>query len=94
MFLHLQKLSLSFYNRYSVGRVITRVINDVGTLREFVTWATLAIVRDILAIIGIIFAMLLLDARLSLITFIVLPFMVIATILGSMGRQRQAQAVT
>src|SRR5215216_7481741 len=39
MFDHLQRLSLSFYNRYSVGRVITRVINDVGTLREFVTWA-------------------------------------------------------
>jgi len=38
MFNHLQKLSLSFYNRYSVGRVITRVINDVGTLREFITW--------------------------------------------------------
>jgi ATP-binding cassette, subfamily B, multidrug efflux pump len=81
MFLHLQKLSLSFYNRYSVGRVITRVINDVGTLREFVTWATLAIVRDILAIVGIIIAMLLLDVRLSLITFTVLPLMVIATIL-------------
>ena len=30
MFDHLQNLSLSFYNRYSVGRVITRVINDVG----------------------------------------------------------------
>ncbi|GAB4450217.1 MAG: hypothetical protein OHK0041_12010 [Anaerolineales bacterium] len=48
MFDHLQKLSLSFYNRYSVGRVITRVINDVGTLREFITWAVLAIVRNLL----------------------------------------------
>ncbi|MBK9210684.1 MAG: hypothetical protein IPL71_21340 [Anaerolineales bacterium] len=45
MFNHLQKLSLGFYNRYSVGRVITRVINDVGTLREFITWAVLAIVQ-------------------------------------------------
>ena len=52
MFGHLQELSLSFYNRYSVGRVITRVINDVGTLREFITWAVLAIVRNSLAIIG------------------------------------------
>src|SRR5919107_1899543 len=56
MFNHLQKLSLSFYNRYSVGRVITRVINDVGTLREFVTWATLAIIRDLLSILGILIA--------------------------------------
>ncbi len=81
MFGHLQKLSLSFYNRYSVGRVITRVINDVGTLREFITWATLAIIRDILGIIGTILAMLALNLRLSLLTLAVLPFMVLATIL-------------
>ena len=81
MFDHLQKLSLSFYNRYSVGRVITRVVNDVGTLREFVTWAVLAIVRDILAIIGTLIAMLSLNLRLSLLTFTVLPLMILATIL-------------
>jgi len=81
MFDHLQNLSLSFYNRYSVGRVITRVINDVGTLREFITWAVLAVVRDILAIIGTLIAMLSLNLRLSLITFAVIPIMMLATIL-------------
>ncbi|MBK9927001.1 MAG: ABC transporter ATP-binding protein [Anaerolineales bacterium] len=79
MFDHLQKLSLSFYNRYSVGRVITRVINDVGTLREFITWAVLAIVRNLLAIIGTLVAMLSLDWHLSLITFAVIPLMILAT---------------
>jgi len=80
MFDHLQKLSLGFYNRYSVGRVITRVINDVGTLREFITWAVLAIVRNLLNIIGTIIAMLTLNLQLSLLTFAVLPLMVFATI--------------
>ena len=80
MFAHLQRLSLSFYNRYSVGRVITRVINDVGTLREFVTWAVLAIVRNLLGIIGTLIAMIALNFKLSLLTFAVLPFMVFATI--------------
>jgi ATP-binding cassette subfamily B protein/subfamily B ATP-binding cassette protein MsbA len=80
MFAHLQKLSLSFYNRYSVGRVITRVINDVGTLREFITWAVLAIVRNLLGIIGTLIAMLALNIKLSLLTFIVLPIMILATI--------------
>src|SRR5262245_5952944 len=79
MFEHLQKLSLSFYNRYSVGRVITRVINDVGTLREFITWAVLAIVRNLLGIIGTLIAMLTLNVRLSLLTFTVLPLMIWAT---------------
>ncbi len=81
MFDHLQKLSLSFYNRYSVGRVITRVINDVGTLREFITWAVLAIVRNSLAIVGTLIAMLSLNVRLSMITFATIPVMVLATIL-------------
>lgn len=80
MFAHLQKLSLSFYNRYSVGRVITRVINDVGTLREFITWAVLAIVRNLLGILGTLVAMIALNFQLSLLTFIVLPIMVGATI--------------
>lgn len=80
MFAHLQKLSLSFYNRYSVGRVITRVINDVGTLREFITWAVLAIVRNLLGIIGTLIAMIALNFELSLLTFAVLPLMVWATI--------------
>jgi len=93
MFDHLQKLSLSFYNRYSVGRVITRVINDVGTLREFVTWAVLAIVRNSLAIIGTLIAMLSLDLRLSLLTFIVLPFMVVATILFRQAARRNYRKV-
>ena len=80
MFSHLQKLSLGFYNRYSVGRVITRVINDVGTLREFITWAVLAIVRNALGIIGTVIAMLTLNLKLSLLTFAVMPLMVWATI--------------
>jgi ATP-binding cassette subfamily B protein/subfamily B ATP-binding cassette protein MsbA len=93
MFDHLQKLSLSFYNRYSVGRVITRVINDVGTLREFVTWATLAIVRDLLAILGILFAMLTLNLRLSLLTFTVLPLMIVATVLFRRAARRNYRKV-
>jgi ATP-binding cassette, subfamily B, multidrug efflux pump len=81
LFAHLQQLSLSFYSRYSVGRVITRVINDVETLRDFIIWAVLAIARDLFAIVGIVIAMLALNLRLSLITFATLPLMIIATII-------------
>ncbi len=81
LFAHLQKLSLSFYSRYSVGRVITRVVNDVETLREFITWAILAIARDLFSLIGIVVVMLALNMRLSLITFATLPLMALATYL-------------
>jgi ATP-binding cassette subfamily B multidrug efflux pump len=80
LFEHLQQLSLSFYSRYSVGRVITRVINDVGVLREFLTWAVLAIARDLFVLVGIVVAMLAMDLRLSLLTFSVVPVMVVMTI--------------
>jgi ATP-binding cassette, subfamily B, multidrug efflux pump len=81
LFEHLQKLSLSFYSRYSVGKVITRIINDVGVLREFLTWAILAIARDLFTVVGIIIAMVSMNARLSLWTFSVLPLMVVVTII-------------
>jgi ATP-binding cassette, subfamily B, multidrug efflux pump len=81
LFNHLQKLSLSFYSRYSVGRVITRVINDVETLRDFLTWAVLAITRDLFTLALIIIIMLKMDVRLALLTFIVLPVMVLITVL-------------
>ena len=75
LFGHLQQLSLGFYSRFSVGRVITRVINDVSALREFITWAMLAIARDLFTVIFIIAAMLLMSVRLTLISFAVLPIM-------------------
>ncbi len=79
LFTHLQDLSLSFYSHYSVGRVITRVINDVGVLREFITWALLAVARDLFALVGIVIVMVNMNLRLSLLTFTVLPIMILAT---------------
>ncbi len=79
LFAHLQELSLGFYSRYSVGRVITRVINDVETLREFITWAALAIARDLFALVGVVVAMASLNAKLSFIVFLAVPLMILAT---------------
>ncbi|MGA2490520.1 MAG: ABC transporter ATP-binding protein, partial [Anaerolineales bacterium] len=81
LFAHLQELSLGFYSRYSVGRVITRAINDVETLRDFMTWALLAIARDVFTLALIIVVMLDMDVRLALLTFSVLPIMVLITVL-------------
>lgn len=81
IFAHLQELSLGFYSHYSVGRVITRVINDVETLRDFLTWAVLAIARDVFTLVFIIAVMLHMDWRLALLTFTTLPLMVLITVL-------------
>jgi ATP-binding cassette, subfamily B, multidrug efflux pump len=80
MFDHLQRLSLGFFSRFGVGRVIVRVINDVGVLREFITWTLLATARDLFTLVGILVAMLALNVRLSLITFTVIPVMLVVTL--------------
>lgn len=79
LFNHIQQLSLGFFSHYSAGRLISRVINDVSVLRQFVTWAIIASFRDVLMVIGIVIAMLSLNLRLSLLTLAVLPLIVIAT---------------
>jgi ATP-binding cassette subfamily B multidrug efflux pump len=81
LFQHLQDLSLSFYSRYSVGRVITRVINDVSVLRQFVTWAIVASARDIFVLGGIVIAIVSMNLQLSLITLAVLPLMVAGVVI-------------
>ncbi len=89
LFAHLQALSLGFYSRYSVGRIISRVINDVSVLREMLTWAMIDIFRAVFDLTGIVVAMILLNVQLSLITMLVLPLMVVAT---EMFRRRARQS--
>jgi len=79
VFEHLQELSLSFFSHYSPGRVISRVINDVNVLRDFVTWTFSAVARDVFTLLGILVTMILIDWKLSLLTFSVLPIMAVAT---------------
>lgn len=79
LFEHIQSLSLGFFSRYAVGRLISRVINDVGVLREMITWAVLAVFRDFFDLFGTTLAMFLLNWQLTLLSFLVLPLMGIAT---------------
>ena len=81
IFRRLQELSLSFFSRFSVGRITSRMMNDVGVLRDFVTWTLLAVVRDFFTLVGIIVTMLVMEPKLSLLTFTVLPVMTILTFL-------------
>ena len=50
---HLQKLSLGFYDKMSSGRVMSRVMDDVGRVQWFLTWGTQTLIVSLLQIIGI-----------------------------------------
>ncbi|HLB47464.1 MAG TPA: ABC transporter ATP-binding protein [Anaerolineales bacterium] len=78
VFDHLQNLSLGFFSRYAVGRIVSRVVNDVSVIREFIVWAITAVTRDLFDLVGITVAIFALNWQLALITFIVLPLMAVA----------------
>src|SRR5919199_4273707 len=73
LFAHIESLSLTFFDANPVGRLMTRLTNDVDALNELLTSGGLAILSDTVTIIGIAVALLLLDWRLALITFVVIP---------------------
>lgn len=79
LFDHLQALSLGFFSRYAVGRLISRVINDVNVLRELITWALVAVARDVFDLFGTLTAMFFLNAPLTLLSLTILPFIAGAT---------------
>ncbi|MGH2378311.1 MAG: ABC transporter ATP-binding protein [Candidatus Limnocylindria bacterium] len=76
LFRHLQFLPLSFFDRNPVGRLMTRITNDIDALIEMVSRGVVSIFGDIFMLIGIAIAMLLLDWRLALVTFIALPVII------------------
>ncbi|MEP7358311.1 MAG: ABC transporter transmembrane domain-containing protein, partial [Anaerolineales bacterium] len=79
IFGHLQALSLGFYSRYAVGRLVSRMVNDVSVLREMIVWAMLDVIRDFFDLAGIAIAMIALHWQLSVLSFLVLPLMIFAT---------------
>lgn len=79
VFKHLQKLHLAFFDKNPVGRLVTRVTNDVNVLNELFSSGVVAVFGDVLALAGIIIAMFYYSWQLALITLAVLPFLVFAT---------------
>jgi ATP-binding cassette, subfamily B, multidrug efflux pump len=79
LFRYLHTLSLKFYNGYSVGRLMSRLISDVGVMQDFITWSITGLFRSFFTLFGIVAAMMLLNWRLALVTFAVLPLMAILT---------------
>ena len=75
LFRHLMRLSLHFYNHYSVGRLMSRLVSDVQVLQGFITWSITGVFRALFALVGIVVVMLVMNWRLALVAVAVLPFM-------------------
>ena len=73
IFGHLQRLSISFFDRNPVGRLMTRVTSDVETLNELFSSGVVTIFGDVFTLVAIMGMMLVIDVKLALVTFAVIP---------------------
>lgn len=80
LFGHVQRLSLGFFDRNPVGRLVTRLTNDVDVLNEMLTSGLVTIIGDVFTLTLIAIAMLLFNWQLALLTFLVLPLLVVASL--------------
>ncbi len=81
IFQHLQRLSLKFYDRNPIGRLITRLTNDVEVLNEMFSSGIVMVFSDVFTIIGIFYFMFTMNWKLALVTLSVLPFLFYGTFL-------------
>ncbi len=75
MFTHLQSLSLSFYDRTQIGRVMSRLQSDIDVLESMLSSGLLSMLGSLVSLVGIIIAMLVMNVTLALLSFTVLPIM-------------------
>jgi len=81
MFGHLHRLSMSFFDRNKVGKLMSRVQNDVQQLQELLTQGIFALLTSLLTLIGIAIIMILINPKLALITLTVVPLLAIIMII-------------
>jgi len=79
LFAHLQNLSMAYFNKHQIGKLITRVTNDVEAVNELFTSVVIAFIRDGLVFAGSLTILFLLDFKLAIIAILLLPFFIIAT---------------
>ncbi|MCB5271203.1 MAG: ABC transporter ATP-binding protein/permease [Candidatus Cloacimonetes bacterium] len=76
VFAHLQRMPTQYFDKNPVGRLVTRVTNDIRTIDEMLASGVISIVQDVILVIAIIILMLILDWQLALVSMAILPLLV------------------
>ena len=80
LYTHIQSLSCRYFDLTPVGKLVTRVTNDVEALNEMYSGILVRLFRNIVKIIGLAIVMLLMDWKLALFSFILLPVVAIMSV--------------
>ncbi|MBF6600476.1 MAG: ABC transporter ATP-binding protein [Dehalococcoidia bacterium] len=77
LFRHLQRMSIAFYDANPVGRLVTRLTNDIVALDALLTAGAITIIADLFMIVGVAIALLVIDWKLALITLAIVPVLAV-----------------
>ena len=80
IFEQLQRLPLRYFDRHPVGDLMSRVTNDVDTLNQLLSQGLTQLLGSLLGLVGIVVAMLVLDWRLALVCFAIIPVMLLTNV--------------
>jgi ATP-binding cassette subfamily B protein len=75
VFRHLQRMSIAFYDSNPVGRLVTRLTNDIVALDQLLTAGAITILADVFMIVGVAIALFWINSKLALITLVMMPFL-------------------
>jgi ATP-binding cassette, subfamily B, bacterial len=79
LFAHVQQLSLSFYERYTSGRIISRLTSDIDALNELLQTGLTSVLTSMISVVAITVILLRLDLRLGTVTLIAMPIVLVLT---------------
>jgi len=74
IFAHVQTMPVKFFDQNPVGRLVTRVTNDVYAINDMISQGVITIIQDFIMVAAIVVLMVMLDWKLALISYIILPF--------------------
>jgi ATP-binding cassette, subfamily B, bacterial len=93
LFAHVQELSLSFYERYTSGRIISRLTSDIDALNELLATGLTSVITSVISVVAISVILLRLDVRLGLVTIVVMPLVLVLTAWFRSNSARSYRAV-
>ncbi len=80
VFKHIQRMSVGFFTRNRPGTLISRMTNDIEALNQLISQGIVTLFSNLLTLVGVVAILLLLDWRLALVTFAVLPLLLVTSI--------------
>ena len=93
LFAHVQQLSISFYERYTSGRIISRLTSDIDALQELLATGLTSVITSLISVVAISAILINLDVRLGLLALVAMPVVVALTYWFRVNSARAYRAV-